>query len=91
MCIRDRDIDKPEIRKGNVCLSVRNLSYRDYFGKEKLSATSFDLRGGEILGVAGIDGSGQDELVELLLGLKFLQKGEAGISLQGVELSLIHI
>ncbi len=85
------DIDKPEIRKGNVCLSVRNLSYRDYFGKEKLSATSFDLRGGEILGVAGIDGSGQDELVELLLGLKFLQKGEAGISLQGVECSKFSI
>ena len=56
----------------NVMLSVRNIS-----GKySKLKDASFDLKRGEILGIAGLDSSGRTELVETLFGLRERNGGE---------------
>ena len=50
-------------------LTVRGLGLRAEDGRERLSGITFEIPGGEILGVAGVDGNGQEELVSVLTGL----------------------
>jgi general nucleoside transport system ATP-binding protein len=50
-------------------LSVRGLCVRDAAGRERLRDVSLDVRAGEVVGVAGVAGNGQDELVECVVGL----------------------
>ena len=70
------DIDRPEPASIKTCLEVRNLTCRDQYGIKALDDVSFTAMGGEILGIAGIAGSGQKELLEAIAGL---QKGEGSI------------
>ena len=51
-------------------LCVKNLTYENKNGTKKIDNISFELYGGEMLGIAGIVGSGQKELCEILTGLK---------------------
>ena len=69
---------------GKTRLSVRNLRYTDLDGVEALRGIDFDLREGEILGLAGVEGNGQSELAEILTGLLDPDSGE--ISLDGTSL-----
>ncbi|MHB1483762.1 MAG: ABC transporter ATP-binding protein [Saccharofermentanales bacterium] len=62
-------IQRLEMERGKVCLDARNLTVRDVFGFPKLNGVSFEIRYGEILGVAGLAGSGQKELCEAVAGL----------------------
>lgn len=64
-------------RSQNPVLVVKNLSSKNAYGKKSLDNINFDLYGGEILGVAGIVGSGQKELCETLTGLLRAESGEA--------------
>lgn len=76
---------KPSAPQGTV-LKVRGASCIDKYGVLKLDKVSFDVRAGEILGVAGVEGNGQSELAEILTGLLPLQEGEVyvdGAPLQG--------
>ncbi len=68
-------IDRPEVTNKKICLSVDNITCRNSEGIKALKQISFDAYGGEILGVAGIAGSGQKELCEALAGLHPLQTG----------------
>jgi len=70
------NIDRPEPK--NVCdrLVVKNLSLADAEGIKLLQGISFEARAGEILGIAGIAGSGQRELLESIAGLQHLSTGE---------------
>ncbi len=70
------NIDRPEPK--NVCdrLVVKNLSMTNIEGVKVLDDISFTARSGEILGIAGIAGSGQKELLESIAGLKNLDSGE---------------
>ena len=63
-------------RGEEVLLSVRNLSARDSNGKYVLKDIDFDIHAGEILGVAGVDGNGQSELMFQLTGLMDAESGE---------------
>lgn len=65
----DLFINRPEIENKEKCLSIENLSYTDYSDIKKLDNISFELFHGEILGVAGLAGSGQKELCESIAGL----------------------
>jgi simple sugar transport system ATP-binding protein len=69
-----------EIRReeagGEVLLEVRDLTYLDRDEIPVIQEMSFDLYGGEILGVAGIAGSGQKELCEIIAGLRKARRGE---------------
>ncbi len=56
--------------------TVKDLTVRHKDGHVALSGVSFDLHGGEILGVAGVAGSGQKELCEALTGLAPVERGE---------------
>lgn len=62
-------VEKPEARPGAAELSVRNLSIVTKGGHKRVTDVSFDVRKGEILGIAGVEGNGQTELIEALAGL----------------------
>ena len=68
-------VDKPEKAPGEVVLDVRDLHCLDYRGVEIVKGLDLQVRRGEIVGIAGIDGNGQTELVEVITGLR---KGTAG-------------
>jgi len=55
--------------QSNVLLEVKSLSVRDHRGHEALQSASFTVQSGEVVGIAGVDGNGQRELVHGLLGL----------------------
>jgi simple sugar transport system ATP-binding protein len=56
-------------RPGKVVLDVQNLSARSSRGLTALHEVSFDVREGEVLGIAGVEGNGQTELVQVLAGI----------------------
>jgi len=64
------DIKKPKIKRGGKRMTVKNLSYISEIGRKLLRNVNFNLYAGEILGIAGVEGNGQTELVEILTGLK---------------------
>ena len=68
-------IDKGASQPGDALLAVEDLHVRDDRGLEKVRGVSFDVRGGEIVAIAGVDGNGQTELIDALTGLK---RPEAG-------------
>ena len=70
------NIDHPEPHDIRERLVVRNLSMTDGEGVRVLEDISFSVFGGEILGIAGIAGSGQRELLEAIAGLRRLDGGD---------------
>lgn len=74
-------VEKKDMTPGEVVLEVKDLHAKDYRGVEILKGLSLKVRRGEIVGLAGVDGNGQSELVEILTGLR---KGTSGeILVQG--------
>ena len=63
-------VDKKEMTPGDVVLDVKDLHCLDYRDVEILRGFNVQVRRGEIIGIAGIDGNGQTELVEVLTGLR---------------------
>ena len=63
-------VDKGPAAPGAVKLAVRNLSVRDSRGVTVVNDVSFDVRAGEIVGIAGVAGNGQSELLETLSGIR---------------------
>ena len=70
------NIDRPMPENVKDRLIVKNLSLIDAEGVKVLDDVSFTARSGEILGIAGVAGSGQRELLESIAGLKHLESGE---------------
>ena len=67
----------PPKKIGEAVLKVENISaVSEIHHRPVLRNVSFDVRSGEILGIAGIDGNGQSELVRALIGLQKLTKGK---------------
>ncbi len=62
-------VEKTAAQAGAPQLSVRNLSITHKDGAKRLDNVSFEVRQGEILGIAGVEGNGQTELMEALAGL----------------------
>ncbi len=77
-------IDKAPANPGEVVLDVQGLNVRDERGVEVIRNVSFQVRSGEILGVAGVQGNGQTELVETLTGLRGKDSGSITLSNQDV-------
>lgn len=77
--------ERPEVEIGEVVLSVKDVSVKDQYNVTKVSNASFEIRKGEVLGIAGVEGSGQTELIEAITGLKNICSGI--ITLDGVTLN----
>ncbi len=72
----DLNIDRPVVEKTRPLLEVRNLTIRNDEDAVAIDDVSFYIRGGEILGVAGIAGCGQKELCEAIAGLRQIESGK---------------
>jgi simple sugar transport system ATP-binding protein len=68
-------VDKEPVKTGDTVLSVQNLHARGSRNLPALKGVSFDVKAGEIVGIAGIEGNGQSELVETLTGLRKATSG----------------
>ncbi|MEZ5778589.1 MAG: ABC transporter ATP-binding protein [Paracoccaceae bacterium] len=79
------DIVKEPAKPGKMVLEVENLKVVDADRVERLKGISFNIRAGEILGIAGVAGNGQSELLEVLGGIAH---GTGSVRLNGVELDL---
>jgi simple sugar transport system ATP-binding protein len=69
-------VSKKNIKTGKTILKVENLSALDNRDLPALKNVSFDIKAGEILGIAGVSGNGQTELVEVLTGLRNSSEGK---------------
>ena len=69
-------VDKAAASMGEEVLHVRDLHVTDRRGLESVRGVSFSVRAGEILGVAGVQGNGQTELVQALTGLHMPRSGQ---------------
>jgi general nucleoside transport system ATP-binding protein len=78
-------VDKAPAQPGDVLLSVDDLHVVDDRGIEKVKGVSFDVRAGEIVGIAGVDGNGQTELIDAITGLRRAASG--AIRVAGKDLS----
>ncbi len=80
----DLTVDKEPAKPGKAALVVEGLTVIDQRGTIVVDNVSFDVREGEILAVAGVQGNGQTELTEAIMGLQDRVRGE--ISLNGTSL-----
>ncbi len=62
-------VDKEESQAGKTLLRAEKLRYVDSAGVERVKSVSFDIKAGEVVGIAGVSGNGQSELLELLSGI----------------------
>jgi ABC-type uncharacterized transport system ATPase subunit len=69
-------VEKGPARPGAELLAVRDLEVRDRWGVPRVKGVNFSLRAGEIVGVAGVAGNGQSELLEALAGIRAPSRGE---------------
>ena len=70
------NIDRPIVEKTHPLLEIRDLTIKNDEGTIAVDHINFYIRGGEILGVAGIAGSGQKELCEAIAGLRNIEEGQ---------------
>ncbi|MFC7382533.1 ABC transporter ATP-binding protein [Sphaerisporangium rhizosphaerae] len=82
------ELPSPETRESTVtdqvALAVRGLTVRAGDGRAVVEDVSFDIRKGEVLGIAGVEGNGQAELVEAIMGMR---PAEGTITLDGADVS----
>ncbi|MBQ3146331.1 MAG: ABC transporter ATP-binding protein [Oscillospiraceae bacterium] len=89
----DLNIDRPVMEKTRPLLELRDVTIRNDEGALAIDGVNFYIRGGEILGVAGIAGCGQKELCEAIAGLRPIEKGQMihkGDNIVGLPPKAIH-
>ncbi|WAA10772.1 ABC transporter ATP-binding protein [Fervidibacillus albus] len=69
-------IDKKLSEPKEEVLTIKDLVVKDYRDIEKVKSLNLSVRRGEILGIAGVDGNGQTELIEAITGLRHVESGE---------------
>ncbi|MCF1709165.1 ABC transporter ATP-binding protein [Tabrizicola sp. J26] len=80
------EVEKKPAHPGKVVLSVQDLRVKDEIGVERLKGVSFEIRAGEILGIAGVAGNGQSELLAALGGI---QRAAGTVTMNGAVLPLV--
>ncbi|WP_379155359.1 ABC transporter ATP-binding protein [Paenibacillus sp. sgz5001063] len=81
-------VDKQPPRIGETVLQLNNVSSKSKDGVPVLNGLSFDVKAGEILGIAGVDGNGQSELIQAITGLRKIDSGSIAVS--GKEISNLN-
>jgi simple sugar transport system ATP-binding protein len=79
----DLKVEKKASTPGNVVLSVAGISVLDDRDQRAVNNVSFEIRAGEILAIAGVQGNGQTELAEAILGLRPLHSSAGDVSILG--------
>lgn len=77
-------VDKKEAEPKDVVLDIRDLTSRNKDNKPVLDGLNLQVRAGEIVGIAGVDGNGQSELIEAITGLRKVESGT--IQLNGKDI-----
>jgi simple sugar transport system ATP-binding protein len=78
-------VDKASAKPADRLLEVSDLHVFDERGLEKVRGVSFDVRAGEIVGIAGVDGNGQTELIDALTGLTPFAEGKISVADKEVD------
>lgn len=78
-------VDKKAPQIGSTVLKVDNVQSKDKDGVSILNGLSFEVKAGEILGIAGVDGNGQSELIQAITGLRKIDSGS--ITMEGQEIA----
>jgi general nucleoside transport system ATP-binding protein len=78
-------VEKSPVEVGETLLRIEDLRVRDDRGIEKVRGVSLEVRAGEIVGIAGVDGNGQTELIDSVTGLRRPESGT--IELAGVDVT----
>ncbi len=81
------EVEKPQTELGDVLLSVKNLSIKDSRGVEVVKDVSLDVNAGEIVGIAGVSGNGQSELLEAISGIVHADSGMLTIDGNTIDMS----
>src|SRR5690606_17985486 len=79
-------VDKTPAHPGQTLLEVQNLVVNDDMGITRVKGVNFSIRAGEIVGIAGVSGNGQSELLESISGMRDQKAGN--VLLKGNALSL---
>jgi len=77
--------EKAEAKYGEVVLSVKDLTVKDANGFEVVKKASFDVRGGEIMAIAGVSGNGQVEIADAITGI--MQAAGGTVMLNGKDIT----
>ncbi|RWF63026.1 ABC transporter ATP-binding protein [Mesorhizobium sp.] len=80
-------VEKGEAEAGAVKLAVKNLTVKDQRGVTMVDDISFDLRAGEIVGIAGVAGNGQSELLEAISGIRHAVSGSVMLDGKPIDLT----
>ena len=80
--------EKQEAQPKEVVLSIRDLVVNENRGVPAVKNLSLDVRAGEIVGIAGIDGNGQSELIQAITGLRKIESGS--VELKGQSIVGLH-
>jgi ABC-type uncharacterized transport system ATPase subunit len=78
-------VEKTPAEAGDVLLGVEDLQVVDDRGLPVVRGVSFQVRAGEIVGIAGVDGNGQSELVEAITGLRRPESGEIKVAGRSIQ------
>lgn len=70
------NLEKAKAKPKETVLKIEDLTYTNENGKKLVDDVSLSVRNGEILGIAGLEGSGQSQLVEMISGLRKVQQGK---------------
>ena len=80
--------EKQEAQPKEVILSIKDLVVNENRGVPAVNNLSLDVRAGEIVGIAGIDGNGQSELIQAITGLRKIESGS--VELKGQSIVGLH-
>ncbi|MEO5325950.1 ABC transporter ATP-binding protein [Mesorhizobium sp. CC13] len=80
-------VEKGEAKPADVKLSVKNLTVKDSRGVTMVDDVSFDVRAGEIVGIAGVAGNGQSELMEAISGIRKAVSGTVLLDGKPIEVT----
>jgi general nucleoside transport system ATP-binding protein len=80
-------VEKQPAKPGAVLLDVRDLTIKDGMGVTRLDRATFQIRAGEVLGIAAVSGNGQSELLEALAGMR---RASGSITVNGTAVDPAH-
>ena len=83
-------VDKTEAKPGQVLLTLKDVTVQDDRHQVAVDNVSLEVRSGEILGIAGVEGNGQNELVEAIVGLRMPRSGSIKLGQRDITHASTH-